>query len=355
MEVIAQVRYDRYGEIGAGSGQNSRVYEAYDHHLHADLVVKEIEKARIGDPTRYFLEAKAVHASAHPRVVPIYWAGESGDHVCLAMPNMKGGSLAGRIAKGPLRTSNLIRVAQDVCEGIAQVHIAKFVHLDVKPTNVLFDSNGRCAVSDFGQAMPLDYAGTADARDICLYPSFMPPEFILHKGVVTNASDVYQIGLTLYRAANGEPYFQEQWKAISARQWPGAHTAIATGEFPSRDFLPCVPRGIQQAILRALEVDPAKRPVGARALAEEIGRVTIAHEWITEEYLPDTATWRLQIAGKADVLIHRRGLLPSARVEIWTEASSGLRRKSAASWTKLVRTPRQLKMALGRAFRAATK
>lgn len=355
MEIIAQVRYDRYTEIGAGSGQNSKVYEAYDHHLHANLVVKEIEKARIGDPKRYFSEAKAVHASAHPRVVPIHWAAESGDRVCLAMPHMKGGSLADRIAKGPLRTSELVRVAQDVCEGIAQVHLAKFIHLDVKPTNVLFDSNGRCAVADFGQALPLDYAGTADARDASLYPSFMPPEFIKHKAVVTNASDVYQIGLTLYRAANGEPYFQEQWKPIAARPWPAAHTAIVTGEFPSRDFLPCVPRGIQQAILHALELDPADRPVGARALAEEIGRVSIAHEWITEEYLPDSATWRLQKPGKADVLVLRRGLLPAARVEIWTEVSSGRRRKDASSWTKVVRTPRQLRIALGRAFRAATK
>jgi len=351
MEIIAQVRYDKIREIGQ-AGQNSRVYEAFDHHLATRLAVKEIEKTRIGDPKRYFLEAKAVHASAHPRVVPIHWAADATDHVCLAMPFMKGGSLADRIAGGPLRTSELVRVAQDICEGTAQVHIAKFIHLDLKPTNALFDANGRCAVSDFGQSLPLDFMGTADARDVCIYPSFMPPEYQGGK-VLTPAADVYQLGLTLYRAANGEPFFKEQWDRVSAQPWAARRNAIASGEFPNRIFLPCVPRGIQQAILRALDVNPARRPAGARSLAEDLARVTVAHDWVTEEYQPDSVTWRLQRPGRADVLVLKRGPLPGARVEVWTEADGTRRRKNEGAWPPAARTDRQLTKALSRAFRVA--
>src|SRR4051812_8863514 len=129
MDIIAQVQYDKRHEIGAVAGRNSRVFKAFDHYRGTELVVKEIEKARIGDPARYFAEAKAFHAAAHDRVVPVHWAADTTDHVCIAMPFMPGGSLADVIKNGPLPPSKLIKVAQDICEGVAQVHIAGFVHL----------------------------------------------------------------------------------------------------------------------------------------------------------------------------------------------------------------------------------
>ena len=206
MEIIAQVRYDKLAEIGDGEGRNSHVFRAFDHHLHAELVVKEVDKTAITDPARYFLEARAFYASEHPRVVPVRWAAQTADHVCIAMPLMQGGSLAKLLKGGPLRPSRLIEVAQDICEGVAQVHLAKFVHLDIKPTNILFDANGRAAVTDFGQALLLDSIGTADASRHLLYNKCKPPE-VRTIGVATPASDVYQIGLTLYRALIGERKF----------------------------------------------------------------------------------------------------------------------------------------------------
>jgi hypothetical protein len=74
VEVLPILSYERRTEIGA-AGQNSRVFKVFDNHLHAELVVKEVEKKRLGDPARYFTEARAVHAAAHPRVVPVLWAG----------------------------------------------------------------------------------------------------------------------------------------------------------------------------------------------------------------------------------------------------------------------------------------
>jgi len=353
MDVIAQVQYDKIREIGGIAGKNSRVFLAFDHHLHTELVVKEIEKARISDPARYFDEAPAFHASAHPRVVTVHWAADRTDHVCIAMPLMMGGSLADAIETTPLAPSRLIQVAQDLCEGVAQVHLAKFVHMDIKPTNVLFDANGRAAITDFGQALPLDTLGTADARGHRIYQSFTPPEIARSGAVATAASDVYQIGLTLYRALNGERNFKAQWDAIKGNPPPFARNAIASGDFPDRAFLPFVPLGIRRAILCALEVDPARRQVGARALAEELAAVEIKHDWNTELDQPDSALWRLRQDGRADILVLRQGMLPNVRVEIWTSGSTGRRRKTPEAWSKGLRTPRQLNSALSRAFRAA--
>jgi serine/threonine protein kinase len=351
MEVIANVNYQKLSEIGQ-AGQNSHVFKVFDKYLHAELAVKEVEKKRLSDPARYFAEARALHASTHPRVVPIRWAADTNELVCIAMPLMPGGSLADQIRTKPLRPSEVVRVGQDLCEGVAQVHLARFVHLDVKPTNVLFDANGRAALTDFGLALPIDALGTADARDIALYPTFLPPEIIKAKGVVTHASDVYQIGLTLYRAVNGEPFFADQWSKVCS-PWPSGRNAIFEGRFPDRTFLPGVPLGLRQAILRALSVDPALRQVGARKLAEELAAVDVMYDWEVEQYAGDAVTWRLRQPGRAEVVVLRRGTFPKVSVEIWTEGPAGRRRKNPGEWSKNLRTQKQLTRALNQAFRTA--
>lgn len=355
MEVIANVSYRELEQIGGNDGQNSRVFRVHDNHLNAVLVVKELKKSRLADADRYFAEARALHASKHPRVVPIHWAADRPDHICIAMPLMRRGSLADRIRERPLRSSEVIRVGQDLCEGVAQVHLRGFVHLDVKPTNLLFDDDDRAALTDFGLALPVDAAdGTADARDLALYPSFFPPEMVRHRGVVTNASDVYQIGLTLYRAVNGETFFARQWERVKRLELAARRDEIRLGSFPDRNFLPGVPLGLRQAIVKALDPDPTLRQVGARQLAEDLARVDVKHDWLVETYEPDSIIWRLRQEGRADVLVLQRGATPKASVEIWTETSAGRRRKEPAAWARGIRGHKQLALALNKAFRAAT-
>jgi serine/threonine protein kinase len=249
----------------------------------------------------------------------------------------------------------VIRTGQDLCEGVAQVHLKGFVHLDVKPTNLLFDDDDRGALTDFGLALPLDpREGTADARDLALYPSFYPPEMVLHRGVVTNASDVYQIGLTLYRAINGEPFFARQWDRVKQLELAARRDEIRVGTFPDRTFLPGVPLGLRQAIVKALDPDPALRQVGARKLAEDLARVEVKHDWLVEQYRADSIVWRLRHEGRADILVMQRGTVPNASVEIWTETAAGRRRKDLAAWARGIRGHKQLELALRKAFRAAT-
>ncbi len=353
MEVLgqAQLRYDRQADIG-GDGQNSKVYRCFDHHLRATLVVKEIEKSKL-DPAKFFLEAQAVYASAHPRVVPVHWAAETDEKVCIAMPLMPNGSLADAIRKGPLKASRVIAIGQDICEGVAQIHIARFVHLDIKPTNVLFDVNGRASVGDFGLAAELDHADTADTRDLHLYSPAHPPELHKQKGVLTPAADVYQLGLTLYRAANGEPYHRRQWERLRAKSLQEKRDAVANGTFPDRTFLPSVPQRLRQIIRRALDVDPQKRQVGARALAEDLAQVEVHHDWETEAYTDEIASWRLRSADRVDLVVLRRGLLPDTATEIWTDREGARRRKKPDAWESGLRTDKQVLKALAKAFRAA--
>jgi eukaryotic-like serine/threonine-protein kinase len=289
----------------------------------------------------------------HPHVVPIKWAADQPDHVCIAMPLMTGGSLADRIAKIPVSPRRLVAIAQDLCDGVAHVHTAGYVHLDIKPTNVLFDENGRAAITDFGQALALDRGGTADTRDHRMYASFVPPE-VRRGAVATVAADVYQLGLTLYRAVGGERSFRLQRDRVRSSPDPFAiRDAIAAGSFPERVLLPFVPLGIRRAIFRSLNIDPTLRQRTARDLANELAAVHIRHDWQVDLDEEDQTTWRLKGDGRSDVIVHRIGTLPDARVEIWTNGPAGPRRKAARQWISGIRRESQIKKALNRAFRAA--
>ena len=67
-------------QINAG-GQNSSAFVAYDHQLNAEIVIKQIAKARLTSPANFFDESRALYASAHPNVVQIYYACEDNDYI----------------------------------------------------------------------------------------------------------------------------------------------------------------------------------------------------------------------------------------------------------------------------------
>lgn len=91
-------------EIGQ-EGKNSRVYTATDLQLKAEVVVKKMMKADFADIDEYFIESSLLHLSSHPNVVPIYYACQDEEHVFLAMPHFKNGSLKRRMQNSPDRKS----------------------------------------------------------------------------------------------------------------------------------------------------------------------------------------------------------------------------------------------------------
>src|SRR5262249_35123162 len=158
----------------------------------------------IGD---YYREAERMFAASHPNVVPVHYAGESPGLICIAMPYFSQGSLEARLQSGPLSLREVARVAQGILSGLTKVHNSGLVHLDVNPSNVLFDNYGHPLLADFGQSRRIGPAGVVNVPS--MYARAMPPE-TLQTGTAGVYSDVYQAGLVLYRMCNGEPHYQAQ-------------------------------------------------------------------------------------------------------------------------------------------------
>lgn len=287
MKVHATIRYDKRQRIGVGQGMNSAVYLAHDPHLNREIAVKEIERSQIAGTgwDAYHREAQAMLASRHENVVPILYACLTPSQVCLAMPYYPRGSLQDRIGSGPPPLHDAYRIADGVLGALSQIHVAKVLHFDLKPSNILFSETDEPMIADFGQARLIDPSGLAAAPK--MYKWGIPPEVLSnHVGIVE--SDIYQAGLTLYRLFNGDPHFKRQCSRHTA-SWADA---IQKGRLPDRgDFLPHISPGIRRVIRKALKVDPTQRYHSAIEFQDALSRLELPLNWTVHLNSAFQITW----------------------------------------------------------------
>jgi serine/threonine protein kinase len=332
VKVVANVQYEKIREIGAGEGMNSKVYLATDPQLAGTIAVKEIPKEDFGNQVDlYFAEAQAMYKTQHDNIVPVHYACETGTHVCIAMPFFKEGSFAKLVKAGPAPLSLVLSTGRAVLKALAQVHLAGLLHLDVKPSNVLLSDKGIPMLADFGQSRQVSSSGVATASR--LYHLAIPPEAFLHGGAVAVPSDIYQAGLLLYRAANGDSHFMNQWNLDHIKQ----REAVMRGRFPKRDlFLPHVPRRLRTVIRRALKVRPEDRYQSAVEFADDLGKVACPIDWRTTIGSQGEFRWEADRDGQPGLLVLA---LPTAnnkwKVEVYTAGGrGGLRAKGKSVFWK---------------------
>jgi serine/threonine protein kinase len=315
-KVYAEIRYDRLEEIGKGEGMNSIVFRAYDPYLTREIAVKEIGKAQFGnDFDVYCTEARTMDDLADPNIVPIKYVCETTDHVALALPFYASGSLKKRIADVPLEMKQFLKMSHSVLSGLSRIHRKKFLHLDLKPSNILFDDNETALVADFGQARRVTAAGTV--KFPAVYKWSMPPE-VWDSHVATVESDLYQMGVLLYRAANGDSMYLEQKKAIGSNT--ELQKRILRGRFPDRKaFLPHVPARVRSIIRKAMRVNPTERYHSVSELAADLGRVPLNVNWSIQALGGGAYSWRAVRPSSANLKVELSRDSSSWRTRVWTE------------------------------------
>jgi eukaryotic-like serine/threonine-protein kinase len=322
MEIItSQFTYEQLVEVGVGQGLNSHVFRAFDRQHGGEIAVKEIPKTSFPDPTQYFREAAAMRNADCPNVVPIRVASAAGDRICIVMPYLRNGSLLDRIKHGPITLKESVHVGQGMLKGLGQIHMGGLIHFDVKPSNILFSEIGEALVADLGQARHAGMHGVTPVPP--MYFSARPPETILGR-VGTSAVDIYQAGVTIYRAVNGEPNYQEQLAAMNDDT--ELEAAILNGTFPHRDgYLPHVPRWMRLAINKAMSVDPAQRFHSPSLFMEALGK-PIRLDWEVTLRGGGEIDWTVNRRKKPSLLVRLRGAGTNWNVEVYTTQNGGMQR-----------------------------
>jgi len=270
---------DRIGRGGMGE-----VYRAEDPALGRQVAVKVMKQELNASPearSRFLREARAIALIRHDNVVPIYHVGDDGSSPYIVMPLLEGESLETRLMRAaPLPWKEAVRVGLETARGLAAIHEKGLIHRDIKPANLWIEApSDQVRVLDFGLAKLNDRSdGLSASGTVSGTPEYMSPEQI-NGGEVGATSDLFSLGVTLYRCVTGSRAFQGNTLTATLR---------AVAEFhppPPHQVNPAIPASLSALIMRLIAKNPADRPASAAATADELGRssVTIDHLPRTDE------------------------------------------------------------------------
>lgn len=284
----ATLDFEKLKDIGQ-QGRNSEVYLAHDKQLDAEIVIKKVAKVKIVNPTDFYKEAQKLYSSEHQHVVQIKYACEDTDHIYLAMPFYKRGSLKTLIDGRFLTIREIIRYATQFLSGLHNIHVKKLIHFDVKPDNILLSDADEALMSDFGLSKSMNMLGfsTVDA----VYPRQFPPELFTqtHHSMLY---DIYNAGLTLYRMCNGNQHYYNQ--IVKYPSQDDYIDAVKKGAFPDRNsYWPHVPKNLRKVINKALSINQADRQQTILELINDLSPVNQLLDWQFEILANGYHLWTL--------------------------------------------------------------
>lgn len=253
-----------------GRGGMGVVFEAEDSIIHRKVAVKVLPAALSPDPLareRLLREAKLAGQLLHPNVVAVFEAGEANGVTYLALERVTGGSAAERLKRdGPLDWRLATRVAIDATRGLDAIHDAGFLHLDVKPGNILLPQSGNVLAKLADFSLSTAEAGAPGTGSTAGTPAYMSPEQ-RDGGELTRRTDVFGLGAAYFALLTGRAPF------------PGASvTEVIAEQFRQpapdpRQINPAVPGAVARVVLRAMSPDPARRYPSAEAMRADLEKL----------------------------------------------------------------------------------
>jgi tRNA A-37 threonylcarbamoyl transferase component Bud32 len=249
-------------EIGTelGRGGMGIVYRAKDRRLKRTVAIKVLppELAYRGEiRTRFLREAETAAQLSHPNIVPIYSVDERDGIVYFVMACVDGVNVARKLhEQGRLPIADARRILKEVGEALAYAHARGVIHRDIKPDNILVDSEtGRAMVTDFGIARAVqegDARLTATGVAIGT-PAFMSPEQAAGDKEIDGRSDLYSLGVVAYQMLTGELPFA----AASTASMLMKH--LTERAVPVEHKRPEIPPDFAATVMTLLEKEPERR------------------------------------------------------------------------------------------------
>lgn len=203
-KVLPQLDVQRF----VARGGMGAVYYAVQRHLERQVALK-ILPYDIGEPdfrSRFSLEAKAMARLNHSNLTQLYDFGETGGLLWMALEWIDGPTLHSRFQSGPLTEEEAVALVCQVCDGLAYAHRHGIVHRDVKPENIMWNSEGVVKLMDFGLARATqggpDHLRSQEENRF-LTPEYAPPEMLDLNVEIDHRADIFALGVLAYEGLTG--------------------------------------------------------------------------------------------------------------------------------------------------------
>jgi serine/threonine-protein kinase len=259
-----------------GAGAMGQVYLAEHRHLKRQAALKVLARELVDRPDlleRFFLEARATSAIAHPGIVQIFDCEiDNTGRPYIVMELLTGETLAATIARlGALAPVSAARLTRSLADALEAAHSKGIVHRDLKPENIFVQPEPPDTIKlvDFGIAK---LAGEFQAQQmhktrsgsVMGTPLYMSPEQCRDSANIDFRTDIYSLGCVFFEMLTGRPPFvRDNFGDLLV-----AHITEAPPD--ARTFAPSVPAALAELLGELLRKDPSERPASARQVAERL-------------------------------------------------------------------------------------
>ena len=251
-----------------GEGGMANVYRAMDLKEQRTVAVKILKEECTESEEmvrRFKNESKAISILNHPGIVKVYDVSVTDKIQYMVMEYVDGVTLKEYLSLrgGPLTWKETLHFITQVLEALSHAHSKGVVHRDVKPQNIMLQSNGQVKLMDFGIARFSQAENYALGDKAIGSVHYISPEQA--KGMPTDATtDIYSVGVMMYEMLSGKLPFESN-SAVSV-----AIKQISDEAVPLSKLMPDLPTGLSEICCKAMAKDHRDRYQSAPAMLEAI-------------------------------------------------------------------------------------